>query len=225
MSNKWISVNERLPDKSGSYLVCGISLKPQIVRFDCFENSTLNLHKRWRYKTYGSITHWRHLPEPPVFKSVLISINPQWCELIASGKKTVEVRKTKPKTNMPFKCYIYCTKKGVPNRWLDETKHGRVIGEFVCNKIDYWQYHWLPDVMHIEEMSRLSCVSTTELLNYLGDSYDMHGKNKRLYAWHISNFVIYDEPKELNEFSKYGFGHPAPLKRPPQSWCYVEVLK
>ncbi len=42
-------------------------------------------------------------------KSVLISIQPKWCELIASGKKTVEVRKTKPKIDVPFKCYIYCT--------------------------------------------------------------------------------------------------------------------
>ena len=42
-------------------------------------------------------------------KSVLISISPKWCELIASGKKTIEVRKTRPKISMPFKCYIYCT--------------------------------------------------------------------------------------------------------------------
>ena len=43
-------------------------------------------------------------------KSVLMSINPRWCELIANGKKTVEIRKTKPKLEPPFKCYIYCTK-------------------------------------------------------------------------------------------------------------------
>lgn len=42
--------------------------------------------------------------------AVLISIRPKWCELIASGKKTVEVRKTRPKLETPFKCYIYCTK-------------------------------------------------------------------------------------------------------------------
>ena len=42
-------------------------------------------------------------------KSVMISIQPKWCELIASGKKTVEVRKTRPKIDTPFKCYIYCT--------------------------------------------------------------------------------------------------------------------
>lgn len=44
-------------------------------------------------------------------KSVLISIQPQWCELIASGKKTIEVRKSAPKLETPFKVYVYCTKK------------------------------------------------------------------------------------------------------------------
>ena len=42
-------------------------------------------------------------------KSVFMSIHPKWCELIASGKKTIEVRKTKPNIETPFKCYIYCT--------------------------------------------------------------------------------------------------------------------
>lgn len=42
-------------------------------------------------------------------KAVLISIQPKWCELIASGKKTIEVRKTRPKIETPFKCHIYCS--------------------------------------------------------------------------------------------------------------------
>lgn len=42
-------------------------------------------------------------------KSVLISIRPKWVEKIASGKKTIEVRKSAPK-EVPFKAYIYCTK-------------------------------------------------------------------------------------------------------------------
>lgn len=42
-------------------------------------------------------------------KAVLISIQPQWCAKIASGEKTIEVRKTKPKIATPFKVYIYCT--------------------------------------------------------------------------------------------------------------------
>lgn len=42
--------------------------------------------------------------------NVLISISPKWCKKIASGKKTIEVRKTRPKCETPFKCFIYCTK-------------------------------------------------------------------------------------------------------------------
>ena len=44
-------------------------------------------------------------------KAVLMSIKPKWCELIAQRKKTIEVRRTKPKLNVPFKVYIYCTKR------------------------------------------------------------------------------------------------------------------
>lgn len=51
-------------------------------------------------------------------KSVLISIKPKWCELIANGKKAIEVRKTKPKLDTPFKCYIYYTK----NKWQHRVK-------------------------------------------------------------------------------------------------------
>lgn len=44
-------------------------------------------------------------------KAVMLSIRPKWVEKIANGEKTIEVRKTKPKLQTPFKCYIYCTKK------------------------------------------------------------------------------------------------------------------
>lgn len=93
-------------------------------------------------------------------KSILQSIKPQYCELIASGKKTIEIRKTRPKLDVPFKVYIYCTKdkeifyqsryrKGFiaykPKFYKDtETLlkqkghtvfNGKVIGEYVCDEI------------------------------------------------------------------------------------------
>lgn len=40
-------------------------------------------------------------------KAILMSIRPEWCDLILQGKKTVEVRKTRPKMKTPFKVYIY----------------------------------------------------------------------------------------------------------------------
>lgn len=149
-------------------------------------------------------------------KSVLISIQPQWCELIADGKKTMEVRKTKPKLQTPFKVYIYCTKEksvcetlwtcGVVGRFSDKA-NGRIIGEFVCDTIEcvgipYPAYNRELDRRYTEK----SCINYLTLHEYCG-----HGN---LYFWHISNLQIYDETIPLADF-KGG------LKRPPQSWCYI----
>ena len=77
-------------------------------------------------------------------KAVLISIHPRHCENIASGKKTVEVRKTAPKLKTPFRCYIYETKdrrfENIAVCWNDGTPDfihatGKILGEFVCDRI------------------------------------------------------------------------------------------
>ena len=74
-------------------------------------------------------------------KAVLISIRPEWVARITSGKKTLEVRKNRPKLELPFKCYIYETQGRTETPWIDEDGHtifkgrGQVIGEFVCDRI------------------------------------------------------------------------------------------
>lgn len=132
-------------------------------------------------------------------KSVLMSIQPKWCELIASGKKTVEVRKTKPKIDVPFKCYIYETKDkkfeniGVCGHKADGTpyiyKHngGKVIGEFICNAIISHCEMANADIAEYQ-----GCIKREKLFEY--------AKGKELYGWHISDLVIYDKPRELSEF-------------------------
>ena len=151
-------------------------------------------------------------------KSVLISIQPKWCELIASGKKTVEVRKTKPKLKTPFKCYIYETQGRTETPWIDEDGHeifkgrGQVIGEFVCKRIDDirkrgvkynfdYCYQSLNvfgnDDIEVEITDiRKSCISLDDLNSYGASS-------ACLYGWLISDLVIYDKPKELWEFQRF----------------------
>ena len=173
-------------------------------------------------------------------KSVLISIQPKWCELIASGKKTIEVRKTKPKLETPFKVYIYCTKGETVYLPRDifgnEALNGKVIGEFVCDKIiniPYIMPYDSEDTSHPMRIDFIheTCVPDWEIDEYLG--------RKDGYGWHISDLVIYDKPRELCDFINYD-KHEACLKkncfsgncwicpnnaivvRPPQSWCYVE---
>lgn len=179
-------------------------------------------------------------------REVLISIQPKWCELIASGKKTVEVRKTCPKIEMPFKCYIYQTVDGRTNTVdILENNLGKVIGEFVCDNIYPIRYErdgfYVADFIDCET----SCLKPRDFIAY--------GKGKQLYGWRISNLVIYDKPKELEAFTTFcdankkrcanckhylfdnddfnGYRrwcdvcHRKPLTRPPQSWGYVEGRK
>lgn len=134
-------------------------------------------------------------------EGVLIAIQPHWCELIAEGKKFVEVRKTYPKKyNGAFKCYIYCTQSG-----KTDLAKGKVIGEFTCSGIETYGYnkngYGLKDEKKLLE---LSCLTAEELYHYL--------QGKKAYGWDISDLAMYDKPRELSEFG---------LERPPQSWCYV----
>lgn len=180
-------------------------------------------------------------------KAVLISIRPEWVNKILTGEKTLEVRKTRPKLETPFKCYIYCTNSGVSaGMW---GKHGKVVGEFVCDKIDIIQRRGIPEnfdycYLPLNEWGnddieteirdiRESCIPKETLNAYAGEK-------PLLYAWHISDLKIYDMPKNLGEFSppfencigkvcdEFGCascengGH---IKHPPQSWCYVEAME
>lgn len=183
-------------------------------------------------------------------KSVLISIRPKWCDKIASGEKTIEVRKTAPK-EVPFKAYIYETKESKMrylndrfNSFLNNKSHytdmGKVIGEFICDKVYSIKNQGNSFVVANEEqgvtneIARQSCLDYDDMVGYLG--------NKDGYGWHISDLKIYDEPKELSEFKiscnrknlcyscNRFTGKPwdicnNTITRPPQSYMFVEEVQ
>ena len=177
-------------------------------------------------------------------KAVLISIRPEWVEKIANGEKTIEVRKTRPKLDTPFKCYIYCTQGNDARRLRGSW--GKVIGEFICDRVETIKAATEPyGIYDVDD----DFVAQTRLVD--GALWD-YGEGATLYGWHISKLEIYDQPKELNEFwlppelycekercggcpydqvadvnGEYSFDceWKRPLTRPPQSWCYVEELK
>ncbi len=176
-------------------------------------------------------------------RAVLISIQPKWCDLIVLRAKSLEIRKTKPKLETPFKCYIYCTKdrKGWFNFRTQERFDGKVIGEFMCYDVEaidvpYPAYSDKLDKRIIEQ----SKVPYPALHKY--------AYHDTIYGWHISDLKIYDKPKELSEFYREcpgvddaglcyecekavgdevdcGVHYELHLTRPPQSWCYVEEVQ
>jgi predicted transcriptional regulator len=169
-------------------------------------------------------------------KAVLISIRPEWCEKIARNEKTVEVRKTRPKLETPFKCHIYCTMDhpyiSISCGELDKLNYrtntvgrcnGKVIGEFTCDRVETIKAATEPyGIYDVDD----DFVTQTRLVD--GALWD-YGKGATLYGWHISHLKIYDTPKPLSAFTrlrgtKFGCA-PVEIKRPPQRWCYVEELK
>lgn len=182
-------------------------------------------------------------------KAVLMSTQPKWCADIENLKKPIEVRKSRPKLEIPFKVYIYCTNdrkvfldSDCNNKFWTEKNYGgkhyyngKVIGEFVCKGI-------MQPFDSLRLMAKQSCLTEEELFEY--------SKGKTLYGWRIADLKIYDKPKELSEFkhecngycldSKKGIAcqkvkdkrediwgncdRKLPITRPPQSWCYIEEL-
>lgn len=135
--------------------------------------------------------------------------------------KTIEVRRTRPKLEPPFKVYIYCTKAeerlitilkdGDEN--YGEIYHGKpvfiktnkpdnlyayghscaVIGEFTCDRI----YELAPLNHAPDDVEQQSCLTREEIVQYLRGTG---------YGWHISDLRIYDTLRELSEFWLYNEG-------------------
>lgn len=164
-------------------------------------------------------------------KSVLLSVQPKWVDKICheigerSGKpiyeKEDEVRKTRPNAPVPFKVYIY-----------ESRRRKKVVAEFICDRIDEYESEFVPDDECRECISRIdrsdywdcdtataeviwdnenenpllqysitnfakqSCIQYNELKKYIGIGINT------FYVWHISDLKIYDKPKKLSEFNR-----------------------
>lgn len=141
-------------------------------------------------------------------KSVLISIQPYYVFLIIARlmgwdipqKKTIEVRKDFPKDPAWNKVtHIYCSKNRksfnrIPKQYQPFMAKllGKVIGEFVCDKIKTIGNGttWRPDLV-----CEKTCLTIGEIFKYT--------KGCPFYLWHVSDLKIYDKPKKLGEFRHY----------------------
>lgn len=167
-------------------------------------------------------------------KAVLISIQPQWCEKIAANWKNIELRKSKPSIQAPFKCYIYQTKLKWVFRLLQRlgmervsetlsNGFGKVIGEFVCDSI---LGHC--EMANADLAERGSFVRREDIMKYSG--------GKEVFGWHISDLKIYEKPLDISSFfracdkhseqncsvcEESGKARCKQLRRAPQSWCYI----
>ena len=169
-------------------------------------------------------------------KSILISIRPEGVAKILNGEKTIEIRKTAPKCDLPIDVYIYCTKKGhfVQEEmesvdytgWYDyptgvyatfskeeEMRHGRplngkVVAKFTLHKVD-----WL-DIENARRLLDAACLTAEDAMSYARVNNDPDDLCCQLCAWNISDLEIFDLSKDLNEFE---------VKERAKGWQFMEV--
>lgn len=180
-------------------------------------------------------------------KALLVSIKPKYVADILNGHKTIEIRKSYPKCELPIDVYIYCTKDNkqrlYPVALLDKSNqvfkrayredkidnrvnylNGKVVAKFTLKKVDEFVNGCKvnkksPDFNDYKKYNLLNraCLSEEELYTYAEDL--------SFYAWHIDNLEIFDKPKELSEFiqsKRKNYEEPT-VQKAPQSWCYIEV--
>lgn len=177
-------------------------------------------------------------------KAVMLSLRPQWCEKIFNGSKSIEVRKSRPSLDMPFRVYVYQTKHKGGKKIVSEVLNsvyggGKVIGSFVCDRIREIIPLGLRGFKLGAEWLKEMCLSKEQL--------DEYGGLKTLYSWHITEPKLFDKPRDITEFALYGkcaedcdeydfcardsedgrmsckYFKRTFLKRPPQSYCFVET--
>ena len=158
-------------------------------------------------------------------KAILISIQPKYVADILDGKKTLEIRKTMPKCDLPIDVYIYCT-KGKLNLVYDQdyddknqtwkkgkyelvdygdkySLNGKVVAKFTLNKVEeiifgktlYNDLGFFTCGLYDFDLYKQSCLTKKEMQNYL----KVKPNGLSGYAWHINNLVLFDKPKELKE--------------------------
>ena len=176
--------------------------------------------------------------------SVLASIHSKWCKKIFDGEKLVEIRKSRPKLEPPFKMYIYCTK---PSKTCQT-----ISGSMVINTDELFR---LPDGALKHDWSGELMVHPSDAWgpdNYLNgkvigecvcdkiDAFQVF-EDGRVQNWLWLDLdracISYETLAEYVGAGKTGYAwhlsrpalydKPLPitdfLPKPPQSWCYVSA--
>ena len=199
-------------------------------------------------------------------RAVLISIQPYYVFLIivhtmgwdVPQEKTIEIRKDFPQSeDWDKQTVIYCSKNRqsfnrIPKEYqpLMVPLLGKVVGEFVCDRIDKYRNYGFAlrdenyEVFDVVRFLSNACLSANELVDYI------RGRGV-FYGWHISELKIYDKPKDVSDFFRACIrDENAPcggcpryieyfdretlgwagaecyrdIRRPPQSWMYIEEV-
>jgi len=160
-------------------------------------------------------------------QAIILSIKPKWLSLIIKGKKTVELRKSMPKCELPIDVYLYCTKDIHSALIVNQQEssviyadnpytaiigggrlaNGFVVAKFTLKEIEDVGFDWqtfmetegvIRKFNFTDEQLTKLCMSVEE-----ANKYALQNTKKDVQLWHIDDLVIFDEPKKLSDFHPY----------------------
>ena len=104
---------------------------------------------------------------------VILSLHQKWWQKMAAGEKVLELRKSKPQCNAPFRVLVYVT-GGVG-----------IVGEFICPEV--------LEIKNFEEAERKSKVPAHVIHNYAA------GSRNKVYGWEITAVKEYPRTVAMEE--------------------------
>lgn len=186
-------------------------------------------------------------------KAILKTFKPREASQILNGEKTIIIMTKAPTLTPPFDMYVFETlgkiikTKGDYGIWKEDENgnlyesgfinkgRGKVVAKATVEKVgiiygmDIVDYYIKDSPIQLSNINQV-VKNIDNICSKLKISFDELWEKSRgndLYALHISNLEIFDEPKEIGEFYKprinYEQQTPYPLTKPPKNWCYVEI--
>lgn len=133
-------------------------------------------------------------------KTIVATIKPKHVSNLRKLIKGYEVRKTA--TVPPFKVLVCKSGSG-----------GDIVAEFIVNEVIKTSMN---DILAHNKLYLLdrSCITWDDLCDYMHD----HRGTRPIYFWKVSDFIDYYNTKGRRVLKVTELG----LKRPPQSWQYIE---
>ena len=133
---------------------------------------------------------------------IMLSIHHKYAELIFSGEKTIEIRKTAPSGgSFPYIIFMYETKRG--------GGAGAVVGFFKCGaiiKTNAFSKKFSKEAeTYKKETAERACLSVEELESYAGGG--------SIRGLTVETAIRFPQPRPLSDFG---------LSKAPQSWRYLK---
>jgi hypothetical protein len=147
-------------------------------------------------------------------RAILLSSKPEQVAKILSGEKTIEIRKTMPKCELPIDVYIYCTKDQTRENdgnvigrcYQPKTSlkvicgRGKVVCKFTLREVDKIMY--FPQSLGLDERRKHGCYSCV-FEDSNKRNFDKENYSDYFVDGSDDNYLVYGSKMKANQIHTY----------------------